>query len=112
MTTKKMNSAMSVNSASLLKPMLIGAGLGLILISLFLLGTGEPNPEWGSYWMARPLIIVPIAGAMGGLCYYLIVHFHKLLGLNKILAIILGLMVLFIGIWLGTVLGLDGTYWD
>lgn len=107
-----MNSALPGKSPSLLKPMLIGAGIGLVLISIFLMGTGDPDPEWGKYWMARPLIIVPIAGAMGGLSYYLIVHFRTLVGLNKTLAIILGVIVLIIGLWLGTVLGLDGTYWD
>lgn len=99
-------------SGSLMKQMLIGAAIGLFLISIFLLGTGEPNPEWGKFWMIRPLVIVPLAGAMGGLCYYFLVHFHKLIGLNKTVAIILGAIILIVGLWLGTVLGLDGTHWD
>jgi hypothetical protein len=29
--------------------MLVGAGIGLLMISLFLLSAEEPNPEWESY---------------------------------------------------------------
>jgi hypothetical protein len=92
--------------------MVVGAGIGLLLISFFLLSAGEPNPEWGRLWRIRPLIIVPLAGAMGGLCNYFIVHFHYQAGVNKTIAIILSVLVFIVGLWLGTVLGLDGTYWD
>jgi hypothetical protein len=49
---------------------------------------------------------------MGGLCNYFIVHFRHLAGMNKTIAIILSVLVFIVGLWLGTVLGLDGTYWD
>ena len=38
---------------SLSDSMLLGAGIGLILISFFLYGAGEPNPEWGRMWMIK-----------------------------------------------------------
>lgn len=101
-----------VHPASLGKRMLIGAGIGLLLISLFLFSADEPNPEWGKLWMIRPLIIVPLAGAMGGLCNYFIFHFHNLVGVNKIIAMILSVIVFVVGLWLGVVLGLDGTMWN
>jgi hypothetical protein len=91
--------------------MLIGAGIGLLLISVFIV-PGEPDPAWGKLWMIRPLIVVPFAGAMGGLCNYLIVHFHNRIGLNKTVAIILSVLVSLFGLWVGIVLGLDGTMWD
>lgn len=100
------------NSASLPKRMIVGAGIGLFLISLFLLSADEPNPAWGKFWMIRPLIIVPLAGAMGGLCNYFIVQFHTLKGFSKTLALIISLLVFVVGLWLGIVLGLDGTLWD
>jgi hypothetical protein len=62
--------------------------------------------------MIRPLIIVPLAGAVGGLCNYFIVHFYSQFGVNKTIAVILSVVVFIIGLWLGTVLGLDGTMWD
>lgn len=110
--TQSNNSTSQPHQASLIKRMLVGAGIGLILISLFLLSAGEPNPEWGKLWMIKPLIIVPLAGAMGGLCNYFIVHFHNQVGVNKVIAMILSVIVCIIGLWLGTVLGLNGTYWN
>jgi len=106
------NSTSQSGHISLVKRMLVGAGIGLLLISLFLLSAGEPNPEWGKLWMIRPLIIVPLAGAMGGLCNYFIVHINYQVGVNKTIAMILSVIVFIIGLWLGIVLGLDGTMWD
>ncbi len=110
--TQSNNSTSQPHQVSLVKRMLVGAGIGLLLISLFLLSAGEPNPEWGKSWMIRPLIIVPLAGAMGGLCNYFIVHFLNPGSVNKTIAIILSVIVFIMGLWLGIVLGLDGTMWN
>ena len=99
-------------SPSLAKPVLIGAWIGLILISIFLSGVHDPNPAWGKLWMIRPLVIVPLAGAMGGLFYYFMLHLSAGGSLNKTLALVLSIFVYVAGLWLGTVLGLDGTLWD
>ena len=105
-------STTQTNQVSLVKRMVLGAAIGLLLISLFLLSAGKPNPEWGRLWMIRPLIIVPLAGAMGGLCNYFIFHFRSLVGVNKVIAGLLSAVVFIVGLWLGTVLGLDGTFWN
>ena len=94
------------------KPILIGAATGLIIISFFLTGADNPNPEWGQLWMIRPFIIVPAAGAMGGLFYYFMDYLSSYRGLNRTVAFILSLVVFIIGLFLGMVLGLDGTYWN
>ncbi|MBD2757437.1 potassium transporter KefB [Spirosoma validum] len=101
-----------IQPASLGKRMVVGAGIGLILIALFLSGVKDPNPAWGKLWMIRPLIIVPLAGAMGGLCNYFIIRFRNQVGVNKAIAVIVSGLVFIIGLWLGMVLGLDGTLWD
>jgi hypothetical protein len=98
-------------SLSLAKPMLIGAGVGLIVISFFVFGVPKPNPEWGSLWMIRPLIVTPIAGAMGGAFYYYM-DYLSFRGLNRTVAVILSLIVFIVGLWLGIVLGLAGTMWN
>ena len=112
MTQRNNLTTQPIHPASLGKRMLLGAGIGLLLISLFLLSAGEPNPAWGKLWMIQPLIIVPLAGAMGGLCNYFIVHFRNHIGINKTMATILSVIVFIIGLWLGIVLGLDGTMWN
>jgi H+/Cl- antiporter ClcA len=102
-----------VDMPLLAKRMLLGAAVGLVLISLFLYGAPDPKPEWGKYWSIRPMVIVPLAGAMGGLFYYFMVNYlkHKK-GWQKGIAIALSLVVCLIGLWMGFVLGLDGTWWD
>lgn len=110
--TKNYNEAKSAQLASYIKPILIGAAIALILIALFLSGVNNPDPAWPKLWKIKPLIIVPLAGAMGGLFYYLVQPLHYKSGLKKTVAIIVCIIVYVIGLWLGTVLGLDGTLWD
>lgn len=101
-----------IHPGSLFTRMAVGAGIGLALISLFVFGVYNPNPEWGEYWRVRPLLMVSFAGAMGGLCNYFLLHFHQRFGVNKVVAIIVSILVFIIGLWLGIVLGLDSTLWD
>jgi hypothetical protein len=111
MTTKNNFTIPQINMASLGKRMLAGAIIGLFIIGAFLLSAGEPKPEWGTYWRIKPLIMVPLAGATGGAFFY---FFTKRFpgGMAHIAAIIFSIIVFIIGLWLGTVLGLNGTYWD
>lgn len=99
--------------ASLSKRMLLGGGIALILITAFLLPVfDDPKPEWGKLWMIRPLVIVSLAGAAGGGFYYFMDDLRLKGGLAKVLANLLSLLVYIVALWLGSVLGLDGTLWD
>ena len=106
------NSTLQSEQFSLAKRMLAGAIIGLVLISIFLLSAGEGNPAWGKLWRMRPMIMVPFAGAVGGLCSYIILHFHNRVGINKTAAILLSAIVFVVGLFMGIVLGLDGTIWN
>lgn len=112
MTPKLSLKVFPINSASLIKRMLIGGMIGLALISLFLSGTGDANPEWGKFWWIRPMVIVPLAGAAGGAFNYFVSQQNFQSTTMKIAAAILSLFVFVFGLWIGTVLGLDGTYWN
>lgn len=112
MTDKSNPTSQPLHSASLTKRMLQGAGIALVLISIFLLGADDADPAWPKLWMLRPLVVVPVAGAMGGLFYYLMDHLRYQGGWKKVLAIIISLIGYIFALWIGTVLGLDGTYWD
>jgi membrane associated rhomboid family serine protease len=92
--------------------MLIGAAVGLALIGSFLLTAGEPNPEWPSHWRIKPLIMAPLAGATGGVFFYFMHYIFTPTGAKKILINLLCFAVFMIGLWMGVVLGLNGTYWD
>lgn len=112
MTAKSESQGQSILPPALAKAMLLGAGIAFILIALFLLGAGEPNPEWPEYWFIRPLIIVPIAGAMGGAFYYFMTLLASEGGWKRVLTIVGSLIGYIVVLWLGTVLGLDGTMWN
>ena len=101
-----------IHAASVGKRMLQGAGLAFILILAFLVSAGAPDPGWPRLWMVKPLLIVPLAGALGGLFYYNMDHLRFQGGRRKALAALLSLVVYLLVVWLGTVLGLNGTMWD
>jgi hypothetical protein len=101
----------SMPQLSLVKPMLVGAGIALLVISAFVFGVDNPKPEWGKLWMIRPLIVTPLAGALGG-AFYAFMDYQSSRGLNRTIAVILSLVVFLVVLWLGTVLGLAGTMWD
>lgn len=100
-----------IHSSPLGKRMLIGAGIALVLILIFIAPV-NPNPEWPKLWFLRPLILVPFAGAVGGLFYHLMDVLRKQGTWQKVLANVLSVIVYIIGLWMGTVLGLVGTMWD
>lgn len=113
MTYEENSTAPSIYSSNLVKRMLAGAAIGLFLMGTFLLTAGEPNPEWGKFWRIRPLIIVPLAGAMAGLFHHYLDQYLGHQGFwPRVAVIVLSLLGYLVAFWLGAVLGLDGTYWN
>ena len=104
--------APTIKSKSLFTKMILGALIGLAVISFFVLGTDHPKPEWGKFWMIRPLIITPLAGVLGGIILYT----PELLSLQsrwkKAIFFIGSILGFVIVLWIGIVLGLDGTLWN
>ncbi|MDO9679837.1 MAG: hypothetical protein Q7262_02380 [Bacteroidales bacterium] len=101
-----------METASMVRRMLIGAGIALVLITIFLLGVDEPNPEWAKLWMIRPLVVVPIAGAFGGFLTYQIDKRLNQGTWAKIAAVLLSFIAYVFVLWMGSVLGLAGTLWN
>lgn len=99
-------------SRYLLRNTIAGALTGLALISLYLYKADAADPDWHPLWILRPLLIVPFAGAMGGLFFTFMEPWRTKSGWIKFGAYFICLLVFFIGLFMGIVLGLDGTYWD
>ncbi|RYD58018.1 MAG: potassium transporter KefB [Sphingobacteriales bacterium] len=108
----KANLTTQGHPAPLAKCMLIGAAIGLAIISIFVFGVDNPDPEWGTYWRIKPLLLTPAAGAACGFFYHLMDSMHYRAGWNRMLTIGLSLLVCAVGLWIGVVLGLNGTMWD
>lgn len=97
---------------SLSRRMKIGGSIGILLF-LFLLSTvKQSNPEWGQFWMLRPMIVLAFAGAMGGLCNYFIMYYHSQYNINRFVAMFISVLVFIVGLWMGIVLGFNGTLWN
>lgn len=112
MTPIRSFSSHSLFTTSLIKHMAVGAGIGLLLISFFLAGVKHPNPSWPSYWMARPLLLVPIAGALGGGFFYVVRQWGQGETWKKVVATLIGVFGYLVAVWMGTIVGLDGTLWN
>ena len=106
------NQQQPLHTASLGKRALQGAAIALVLISFFLLKADDPNPEWPKYWWIRPLVVVPAAGAVGGIFYYFMDYLRYQGGWKKLVGNILSALIYLFGLWVGTILGLDGTMWN
>ncbi len=100
-----------IKMISLMKAMFIGAGIGLLIILLFVTDS-VTQPHWPNFWKIRPLIITPLAGAFGGGLAYLATKVLNRRGVNGVTANFISLLGFLIALWLGVVLGLDGTLWD
>src|SRR6188768_1386940 len=111
MTQQNESTTHPEHPVSFIKPMLVGAGIALLVISFFVFGIDHPRPEWWKFWMIRPLIVTPLAGAMGG-AFYAFMDYQRSRSFNKTLAVILSIIVYLIGLWLGIVLGLAGIMRD
>jgi hypothetical protein len=94
------------------KRMLFGGGIALVLITIFLSGVGEPDPSWPKLWYIQPLIIVPIAGAMGAAFSHFLDGVRYQGGWKTAFAVVFSLFVFIVALWMGTVLGLNGTLWN
>lgn len=96
----------------IVKRMLIGAVIGLIVISFFIFSVDQPNPEWGKFWRVRPLIITPLAAAFGILSFYLKDLLQPKTTVLVIVVYVISTLAFIVALWLGIVLGLDGTMWN
>ncbi|MGY3212977.1 hypothetical protein [Mucilaginibacter sp. HD30] len=99
-------------TGSLVKRMLIGTGIGLVVIAIFVLPVKHARAEWGQLWMLRPFIITPLSGAMGGLVAHFMIRLRNTYAWNKTLTFLLTAIICTVGLWMGIVLGLAGTLWN
>ena len=112
MNQKQTEKKQDVHSKPLIFRMLIGAGAGLVLISIFLLSADYVNPEWPKFWMVKPLILTPAVTSFGGALYYYFDQLRSSGPVMNVVATILGLLGYVFFLWIGFVLGLNGTFWN
>jgi hypothetical protein len=107
-----MEQATNINKRLLVKFIIIGAGIGLLLTMLFIRTAEAGNPVWPKGWVVRPLLILPLASATGGAFAYYLIQLTTGGGWRRVLAIVLSLVIYLVGLWMGFVIGFDGTLWN
>ena len=96
----------------LVKRVLFGMVLGFVLMSAFLISGGEGDPNWAPTWWLRPIVFEPLAGGVAGALFHVLSPMRKRGGLLAAVAIFLSILGYFVALWIGSVLGLVGTYWN
>ena len=112
MTAKNNLTSPYADKALLIKRALIGAIIGLVVILTFVLPIKNPRPEWGQYWMVRPIIVTPIVVALAGASTKFLESLRNERGFIKVVAYILTIAIYLFGLWFGIIAGLAGTLWD
>jgi hypothetical protein len=107
-----MKQATKINKALLVKFMIIGACIGFLLTLLFIRTAEAGNPVWPKGWIVKPLIILPLASAVGSAFAFYLMQLTTRGGWRRVLAIVLSLIIYLVGLWMGFILGFDGTLWN
>lgn len=102
----------SIRKKSIVRHLLSGWAIGLVLITLFVFSADDPKPEWGPWWIVRPLIVTPIVSAIGMLSFFLKSIINPSSDLGKIAVFLISLFFFVVALWLGFIMGLDGTMWN
>ncbi len=105
-------SAAALNRKRLLLKMLLGAATGLIIISLFVFTVDHPNPAWGKYWMVQPLVVTPLTAAFASLVFYLPEFLQFNSTWKNTLVRLTSILLFIIMLYMGIILGLNGTLWN
>ena len=92
-------------------PFAMGLFAGTILVSLLVFSVDTPDPSWGENWKIKPLLVTPLVGGIAGLFYAFMEYLSKT-GFNRTLALLLGICGFLVILWMGLILGLDGTLWN
>jgi len=95
-----------------IKRMLLIGSIALIMVSVFVIGAGQGDPAWGRNWRIKPLLLTPLFGAAVGLLYDITEPLRKIHGWAGKAFIVLSIIGVLVGLWIGLVLGLNGTMWD
>ncbi|MBK9291098.1 MAG: potassium transporter KefB [Bacteroidetes bacterium] len=111
MTTFKQR-IQTLQPKSIFRHLVAGWAIGMVVVSFFILTADSPHPEWGAFWMVRPLILTPLISATGMLAFFLRSLAEPKSKIGNTLLFFSGLMLYPIALRVGIVLGFDGTMWN
>ncbi|KAA9327535.1 potassium transporter KefB [Hymenobacter busanensis] len=103
----------SLHPSPLSKRLAQGAGLAFVLIALFMaVFASGANLKFG-LWAILPLLTVPVAGAFGGLLYFLLDYLRCQGSWQKVVANVFWALAYCAGLWISLVAAFAVTgLWD
>ena len=107
-----MKQSTNINKPLMVKFIIIGGFIGLMLTMLFIRTAEAGNPAWPKGWVIRPLIILPLASAVGSAFAYYLMQLTTHGGWRRVLAVVLSLVIYLVGLWMGFIIGFNGTLWN
>ncbi len=111
--TERINSGyVPIQWGTYAKAMLIGAAIGLLAISIFVFGVDSPNPAWPNNWQVKPLLLTPFVAAMGGAFFAFLAPMRRQSGWVMALGYVMSIFGFVVALWMGIILGLNGTMWN
>ena len=110
--TNKDTSVTPPSIDTLKKRAITGAAIGMGFTLLFILTADNADPSWSKYWFIKPLLLTPFVTALGGTCFFYLEQIFFYNGWKKSIAMAIGVVGFIISLWLGMVLGFNGTYWN
>jgi hypothetical protein len=111
--TNQINFQEDIHPRTLKQRMIQGAGLAFILIALFIAFLSVAGDGSFHYLILLPLLTVPIAGAFGGLLYYLLDNFRQQGNWKKVVVNILNGIIYIAMLYMALIITLAATgLWD
>ncbi|WP_130734599.1 hypothetical protein [Flavobacterium sp. J27] len=102
----------TISISNVFKFAIAGAIVALIIILLLIFSVPNPNPTWGKVWFVRPLVVTPFITSIGGALFYLINTKKTAFKFINLMLFLFSVFILLFFLWIGTILGLDGTLWN
>lgn len=90
----------------------LGFAIAFVLVTALILSVNNPNPVWGKNWFVRPILLTPVIAATGAGVSYLISTISFRNQLFNLFKILLCLLAYIFFLWIGTVIGFNGTLWN
>ena len=97
---------------SFIKIVLLGFALGLFIASMLIHNVSFPKLSWGPNWYIKPMLVLSFVASIGSIPFYFANQYEASNHSKKILAYLGATLFLLFFIWIGIILGFDGTIWN
>lgn len=100
------------SSKKIINSFALGFAIAFLLVFGLIVTVNNPNPVWGKNWFVKPLILTPTVAAFGGFAFYYLSSISFRNQWISIAKTIVSILAYIFFLWIGTVIGFNGTLWN